>query len=64
MAQPPLIVVGNEGDGLPPSLIAAADLQLQIPIYGEIDSLNVATASAVAMYAFRAYQARSANGPA
>ena len=60
----PLIVVGNEGDGLPPSLIAAADLQLQIPIYGEIDSLNVATASAVAMYAFRAYQARSANGPA
>ena len=52
----PLIVVGNEGDGLPPSLIAAAALHVEIPVYGEIDSLNVAMAASVAMYQFRGWQ--------
>lgn len=57
----PLIVVGNEGDGLPPAFAEAADLQVQIPVYGRIDSLNVAMAASVAMYAFRAHQARKAS---
>ena len=50
----PLIVVGNEGDGLPPAFVDAAQLQIEIPVYGQIDSLNVAVAASVAMYAFRA----------
>jgi tRNA G18 (ribose-2'-O)-methylase SpoU len=54
----PLIVVGNEGDGLPPSLVDAAALHVEIPVYGEIDSLNVAMAASVAMYQFRAWQAQ------
>ena len=52
----PLIVVGNEGDGLPPALVDAAALHIEIPVYGEIDSLNVAMAASVAMYQFRAWQ--------
>ena len=56
--QRPLIVAGNEGDGLPPELVDAAELQLELPIYGQIDSLNVAVATSVAMYAWRGWQAR------
>ncbi|MEE9277651.1 MAG: TrmH family RNA methyltransferase [Dehalococcoidia bacterium] len=55
----PLIVVGNEGDGLPQAFLDAADLQVEIPVYGRIDSLNVAMAASVAMYAFRAAQEAS-----
>ncbi len=54
----PLIVAGNEGDGLPQQFLDAAALQLELPIYGNIDSLNVAVATSVAMFAFRGWQAR------
>ena len=54
----PLIVAGNEGDGLPQRFIDAAALQLELPVVGNIDSLNVAVATSVAMYAFRGWQAR------
>ena len=53
----PLIVVGNEGDGLPPAFLQAAHLQLAIPIHGRIDSLNVAVAASVAIYAYLAARA-------
>ena len=54
----PLIVAGNEGDGLPQQFIDAAALQLELPIFGNIDSLNVAVATSVAMFAFRGWRAR------
>ena len=54
----PLIVAGNEGDGLPQTFIDAAALQLELPLSGNIDSLNVAVATSVAMFAFRGWQAR------
>ena len=54
----PLIVAGNEGDGLPQPFIEAAALQLELPVVGNIDSLNVAVATSVAMFAFRGWQAR------
>jgi len=56
----PLIVAGNEGDGLPRHFIDAAALQLELPVDGHIDSLNVAVATSVAMFAFRGWQARQA----
>ena len=59
--QRPLIVAGNEGDGLPQAFIEAAALQLELPLYGHIDSLNVAVATSVAMFAFRGWQARLAS---
>ena len=45
------LVLGTEGDGLTPEAIAAADTIVQIPMRHGIDSLNVAAAAAVAMYA-------------
>lgn len=53
----PLIVAGNEGDGLPMAFLDAAALQLELPVVGNIDSLNVAVATSVAMFAFRGWQA-------
>ena len=52
----PLIVAGNEGDGLPDAFLRACELQISLPVYGRIDSLNVSVAASVAMYAFRASQ--------
>jgi tRNA G18 (ribose-2'-O)-methylase SpoU len=45
------MVLGAEGDGLTPEAIAAADTVVTIPMRHGIDSLNVAAASAVAMWA-------------
>ncbi|WAB81276.1 RNA methyltransferase [Microcella daejeonensis] len=45
------ILVGAEGDGLSRSALAAADVVVTIPMQHGVDSLNVAAASAVALYA-------------
>lgn len=50
----PLIVVGNEGDGLPAAFVEEADMQIEIPVAGAIDSLNVAVAASVATYFYLA----------
>jgi tRNA G18 (ribose-2'-O)-methylase SpoU len=47
------VVLGTEGDGLSRHTVAGADLAVRIPMAGGVDSLNVAAASAVAMYALR-----------
>lgn len=48
------IVLGTEGDGLSASTIAACDYTVRIPMAHGVDSLNVAAASAVAFWQFRA----------
>ncbi|MGE3192621.1 MAG: TrmH family RNA methyltransferase [Microbacteriaceae bacterium] len=45
------LVLGTEGEGLGPDALEAADVHVQIPMRHGIDSLNVAAAAAVAMYA-------------
>ena len=45
------IVLGAEGDGLTAEAVAAADTVIRIPMAHGIDSLNVAAASAVALWA-------------
>ena len=55
-ADPPerlAMVLGTEGDGLSRHTVAACDLEVRIPMAGGVDSLNVAAASAVAMWALR-----------
>ncbi|MEI2731183.1 MAG: RNA methyltransferase [Dermatophilaceae bacterium] len=47
------VVLGTEGDGLRRQTVAAADLAVRIPMTGEVDSLNVAAACAVALWALR-----------
>lgn len=44
-------MLGAEGEGLTAEAIAASDTVVQIPMKHGIDSLNVAAASAVAMWA-------------
>jgi tRNA G18 (ribose-2'-O)-methylase SpoU len=47
------LVLGTEGDGLSHTALAAADTIVTIPMLHGIDSLNVASASAVALYALQ-----------
>ena len=47
------IVMGTEGDGLSHRALAGADTVVTIPMLHGVDSLNVAAASAVALYALR-----------
>jgi tRNA G18 (ribose-2'-O)-methylase SpoU len=48
------LVLGTEGDGLSPDVLSRADLRVRIPMAGGVDSLNVAAAAAVALWALRA----------
>ena len=59
------VLLGTEGDGLPPSLSARADLRVRIPMAGGVDSLNVAAASAIALFTLnRLFDAAlSGDGP-
>jgi tRNA G18 (ribose-2'-O)-methylase SpoU len=47
------LLLGAEGDGLSRRALAAADTVVTIPMTGGVDSLNVAAASAVAIWALR-----------
>ena len=47
------IIMGTEGDGLPQQAIDAADWVARIPMSHQVDSLNVAAASAVAFWELR-----------
>lgn len=48
------IVLGTEGDGLSMQVIQETDYVVRIPMWHEVDSLNVAAASAVAFWELRA----------
>ena len=51
MAEPKLaIILGTEGDGLAEKTIASCDYTVKIPMSHNVDSLNVAAASAVAFW--------------
>ena len=55
-ADPPhrlALVLGTEGDGLSRAAIAEADVAVRIPMQHGVDSLNVAAAAAVAIWATR-----------
>ncbi len=50
--RPPLaLVLGNEAHGLAPDTVAHLDGRIAIPIHGRAESLNVAAAAAIAIYA-------------
>jgi RNA methyltransferase, TrmH family len=50
-AAPVALVLGNEAHGLPAALVDALDGTVAVPILGRAESLNVAAAAAVALYA-------------
>ncbi len=51
--RPTLILLGNEGAGLSEELLNLADVQVQIPLAGGVESLNVAIATALFLYEAR-----------
>ena len=51
LAAPTAWIFGNEAWGMPPELLALADESVAVPIYGRAESLNLATAAAVCLYA-------------
>jgi TrmH family RNA methyltransferase len=51
LAGPTAWLFGSEAHGLPEDLIKAADKRVRIPIYGGAESLNLAAAAAVCLYA-------------
>lgn len=47
-------LLGHEGDGLTDAALAACEYRVRIPIRRSVDSLNVATAAAIALYELNA----------
>ena len=46
------LMLGAEGDGLSPAALRAADARVRIPMANDVDSINIATAAAVALHRF------------
>jgi RNA methyltransferase, TrmH family len=51
LARPTAWIFGNEAWGLPPEILHAADRVVRVPLYGRAESLNLAAAAAVCLYA-------------
>ncbi|HSR87033.1 MAG TPA: RNA methyltransferase [Streptosporangiaceae bacterium] len=51
LARPTAWMFGNEAWGLPDDVLALADTPVAVPIYGQAESLNLAAAAAVCLYA-------------
>ncbi|HYO86648.1 MAG TPA: RNA methyltransferase [Dermatophilaceae bacterium] len=52
-------IIGNEAWGLPEEVRAACDAAARVPLYGRAESLNVAMAATVCLYASASAQRRS-----
>lgn len=64
LAAPTAWLFGSEAHGLPAELLAAADAAVAVPLYGRAESLNLATAAAVCLYASaRAHRPGSPGTP-
>ena len=56
------LILGTEGDGLPDSIIDAADLVVKIPMHHGVDSLNVGNAAAIAFWELAPHQTSPRGG--
>lgn len=48
--RPTVLILGAEGSGVSPVLLKRAEVSIKIPLYREIDSLNVSAAAAVLLF--------------
>ncbi|MFD5830439.1 TrmH family RNA methyltransferase [Lentzea sp. NPDC060358] len=51
LSRPTAWVFGSEAHGLPDDVVTTLDTSLKVPLYGAAESLNLATAAAVCLYA-------------
>jgi TrmH family RNA methyltransferase len=64
LTAPTAWLLGNEAAGLSEQALALADRRVRIPLHGRAESLNLATAAAVCLYATaRAHRTRRAPSP-
>ncbi|OOL26596.1 RNA methyltransferase, partial [Rhodococcus rhodochrous] len=59
LAAPTAWLFGNEAHGLDPAVAARADHRVRIPIRGRAESLNLATAASICLYASARVQHRA-----
>jgi RNA methyltransferase, TrmH family len=64
LARPCAFLIGNEGNGVPGSLIARADGMITIPCPGPVESLNAAVAASVLLYEAARQRATMGSGAA
>jgi RNA methyltransferase, TrmH family len=50
---PAAILIGGEGPGLPPAVLAAADERITVPMQSPVESLNAAVTAAIVVYEAR-----------
>lgn len=50
---PALLVMGNEGNGISEDILALCDKRIMIPLYGPMESLNIAIATGICIYKMR-----------
>ncbi len=62
LALPVALIIGNEGNGVPPEIAAHADAAITIPCPGPVESLNASVAASILLY--EAARLRSARGGA
>jgi TrmH family RNA methyltransferase len=62
LSEPTAWLFGNEAWGLPADLLALADETVAVPIYGQAESLNLAAAAAVCLYASARAQRSNEGG--
>ncbi|MCC6477464.1 23S rRNA (guanosine(2251)-2'-O)-methyltransferase RlmB, partial [bacterium] len=48
--RPTVLIMGSEGRGVSELLLKRAEMQVQIPMYAALDSLNVGAATAVLLF--------------
>lgn len=51
--RPTVVIIGNEGRGIRPELLARCDQSLSIPMTGQVGSLNAAVAAGILFYEMR-----------
>jgi len=62
LSEPTAWLFGNEAWGLPADILALADETVAVPIYGQAESLNLAAAAAVCLYASARAQRNNKGG--
>ncbi|MBR4224847.1 MAG: RNA methyltransferase [Oscillospiraceae bacterium] len=50
------VIIGNEGNGIPPEHVKLADMPITIKMHGTIDSLNAAMAAGIIMWELSRYE--------